>query len=693
MGGVISSNTVEQRKAYLKRTPFFLLASQIESSKLLDELAALSKLKRLKAGATLDKVQRSTFIVVCEGELVHTLSAPSAPTSDGPVIARRKPGDFFRLFESDFLSKMDRVLGSVQIKATQKTLLLLLSPAAINTVIAQAEGRRRKKREAAGEEPDTTKVNHVEMQFKTMLDALKQDLTQQLAKVPCFTPFSPKQRAVLAELFSFEILDANTELFAQGSTGTSFFILVEGKLDIFALEQDGKSSRIAQLTPVAFLGEIALLYACPRTCSVRSLDSACALLSLSKDHFNALLVDSPDLRSTVEAEQRGRMVATFLVYSGLTPADKLSQDLCKDIARWLTVREVPQGATVISQGQPALGYMMVFQGDLQASGVDGVTGDTPVLYSPGAHFGGVDMLLNRPALHSVTATTSCLLLEAKGRNFFELLQHVPILKYEFQLRVMGSSLPLDAVLHHPACFEAFREFQRAEYAEESTLFYLAVQEFKDMASAVPEGAPDSPEAMEVKAQAKALVDMYVIDNSDRCVNLPSAVATKCAKAVEAGEITASLFDDSLNEILSLMSKDTLFRFKRDERYSALRQKLRSADQELEKFDLNALKEAWIASAPKEEATPDGGGSGVASPKRPANPRFTGQPNPRRESALMELKTSTMTISSTRNTERVTDRDDKTGDSQKSKAKYTAKVAPEDNATVSADSSNITWATD
>lgn len=32
-----------------------------------------------------------------------------------------------------------------------------------------------------------------------------QDLTQQLFKVPCFSIFTPKQRAVLAQLFTFEV--------------------------------------------------------------------------------------------------------------------------------------------------------------------------------------------------------------------------------------------------------------------------------------------------------------------------------------------------------------------------------------------------------------------------------------------------------------------------------------------------------
>lgn len=125
----------------MKKTPFFLLASHLESSKLLDELAAASKLKTIQSGALVDKLQKGTFIVVCEGELTHVLLAPVSQF-DAAVIARRKVGDFFRLFESEFLTKVDKMLGAVQIRATQKTLILVIAPAALNSVLKNEDSRR-----------------------------------------------------------------------------------------------------------------------------------------------------------------------------------------------------------------------------------------------------------------------------------------------------------------------------------------------------------------------------------------------------------------------------------------------------------------------------------------------------------------------------------------------------------------------
>ena len=141
MGGS-SSVPLAGREEYLKKTPFFLLASKLENSSLLSELAECAKTKTFAKGANLDKVQKGTFIVVCEGELVHAFMNASH-TAEDSVVARRHPGAFFRLAESDFLSKAQKMMGSVQIRATKKTLLLLLPPTALNAVLKKAEKTHR----------------------------------------------------------------------------------------------------------------------------------------------------------------------------------------------------------------------------------------------------------------------------------------------------------------------------------------------------------------------------------------------------------------------------------------------------------------------------------------------------------------------------------------------------------------------
>lgn len=159
-----------------------------------------------------------------------------------------------------------------------------------------------------------------------------------------------------------------------------------------------------------------------------------------------------------------------------------------------------------------------------------------------------------------------------------------------------------------------------EFAEESTQFYVAVQEFNRLY------AEKRDTAKLVKA-ANEIVDLYIVDGSDRCVNLPSTVASTCAKAVRAGDFSSQVFDQPLQEILNLMSKDTLFRFKRDERYCDLRARLRSPDIELDRFDLASFEEAWAASIDKEESgTLDDRARGVKSAKGKITGMNSGTPH-------------------------------------------------------------------
>ena len=99
--------------------------------------------------------------MVCEGELVHT----DHHTGGGRIVARRKPGDFFRLSEAACDTKVSRLSGSMTISAPVQTTLLLLMPDAIKEVIADAK----QKQVASGEADGLTDV-----QFSKTLAALMQ---------------------------------------------------------------------------------------------------------------------------------------------------------------------------------------------------------------------------------------------------------------------------------------------------------------------------------------------------------------------------------------------------------------------------------------------------------------------------------------------------------------------------------------
>lgn len=57
---------------------------------------------------------------------------------------------------------------------------------------------------------------------------------------------------------------------SSGETGDNFYIVDQGKFDIFVTRTDGKTTKVLEATPGMSFGELALMYNAPRaaTCVV-----------------------------------------------------------------------------------------------------------------------------------------------------------------------------------------------------------------------------------------------------------------------------------------------------------------------------------------------------------------------------------------------------------------------------------------
>ena len=96
---------VALKEEYLKNTPFFLLAAETDDATILPELAKYAKVAKFNASAQIsDKLAYNTFVVVVEGELIHsdiTAKLSTSTTSKifpvDEIVATRKTGDFFRV--------------------------------------------------------------------------------------------------------------------------------------------------------------------------------------------------------------------------------------------------------------------------------------------------------------------------------------------------------------------------------------------------------------------------------------------------------------------------------------------------------------------------------------------------------------------------------------------------------------------
>lgn len=86
----------------------------------------------------------------------------------------------------------------------------------------------------------------------------------------------------LIEAFVSERAPAGSTIVRQGDEGGAFYVLEGGNVDVYEGE-----SLLRTLRPGASFGEIALLYGCPRSATLRARDS-CRLWSISRAAFRGI---------------------------------------------------------------------------------------------------------------------------------------------------------------------------------------------------------------------------------------------------------------------------------------------------------------------------------------------------------------------------------------------------------------------
>lgn len=196
--------SVTRKEAALQATPFFAAVSGDAGSLLLRELAVSATMRRVPVGKNLDDVPHGTFVVVVEGELAHTQdgvhgkgAAKSdvrvAPRGDEPdaTMAVRRVGDFFRLAAMGGGGKAAKLADLSHIAATQRSLILLMTPAALTRALGAAEGKQ-----ALGDSSFA----------EVLKEMLKSDITALVGRVPCFAPLDARARYTLAQLFSYDVV-------------------------------------------------------------------------------------------------------------------------------------------------------------------------------------------------------------------------------------------------------------------------------------------------------------------------------------------------------------------------------------------------------------------------------------------------------------------------------------------------------
>jgi CRP/FNR family transcriptional regulator, cyclic AMP receptor protein len=116
-----------------------------------------------------------------------------------------------------------------------------------------------------------------------------------LAEVPLFSALSKKDLQLVAKNAEDVKVDAGKVLAAEGSAGSEFFVIVDGKARVTR-----RGEKVAELGPGSFFGELALLDRAPRNATVVA-ETPMELLVLGQREFAALIDEVPGFAHKVLA--------------------------------------------------------------------------------------------------------------------------------------------------------------------------------------------------------------------------------------------------------------------------------------------------------------------------------------------------------------------------------------------------------
>ncbi|MDA8870446.1 cyclic nucleotide-binding domain-containing protein [Rhizobiaceae bacterium] len=103
---------------------------------------------------------------------------------------------------------------------------------------------------------------------------------------------------------------AGETLFKQGDDADAAYIVIAGEADVLvSAESGGEPSKVAELGPNAFVGDMAILSDIQRTATIRAA-SQLDTLRIRKDHLIDMMKDSPALSMAVLQDLVQRLAKT-----------------------------------------------------------------------------------------------------------------------------------------------------------------------------------------------------------------------------------------------------------------------------------------------------------------------------------------------------------------------------------------------
>jgi CRP/FNR family cyclic AMP-dependent transcriptional regulator len=152
-----------------------------------------------------------------------------------------------------------------------------------------------------------------------------------ISDVPLFTEFFSDDLEYIASRGVVKTFLKNTVLINEGDRSDALYVILEGKVKVYASDENGKEVILNIQGPGEYFGELALIDDVPRSASVMTLKPS-RLASVSRESFEACLVENPRLALKLVRSLSQRILSLTEVVKNLALHDvygRVTRTLCK----------------------------------------------------------------------------------------------------------------------------------------------------------------------------------------------------------------------------------------------------------------------------------------------------------------------------------------------------------------------------
>lgn len=147
---------------------------------------------------------------------------------------------------------------------------------------------------------------------------------EQLRQVKIFDPLSEEEARALSDRARIEQYFSRETVVRQGEVGDSLYIIDQGRVEV-VVSHNGRSERLAELGPSAFIGEMALMTGAERSATVVALEPS-RFFVIDRAAFRETLAQNPGIAMAISETLAERQEELEATHAALHEAGQRSMD-------------------------------------------------------------------------------------------------------------------------------------------------------------------------------------------------------------------------------------------------------------------------------------------------------------------------------------------------------------------------------